>query len=549
MFLLGIVLLNVVVQFSRVRFDLTEDKRFSLSETTLQLLNSTDKEFDIVLYLDGEMNSGFRRLKDATTDILREMGQYATIRYSTLNPVEDLTDQQRKRLWQTLVEQGLSPRPVSEHDYRGRTIQTMVYPFAEVHQGSKKQIVNLFQYNRGYDESENLNHSIETLEYAFAECFCQLIDSVFPKVAFLEGHQELPEQYTWDLQQAVAKYANIYRGSITNDATCLDDFDAVVIADPQQPFSERDKYVLDQYLMNGGSLLWAVSGVKLSEESLTDRGFTPIIPLDLNITDLLFRYGIRINPCLVADRQCLYIPVDVSPDPQQPSYQPMSWFYSPLLLPSEDHPISRDLMPVSATFCSVIDTVGDMGDIKKSVLLTTSNASRLVPAPSDVNLMDLNMDTRLFTRSFVPVAIVLEGQFSSLFSHRIKPDSVVETRPVKKMSESVKQVVIASGLMAQNDVRNGQPMPLGYDSYTKTQFGNRDFLLNAILYLIDNRGLVDLRQKTIPIRMLNMKRIEQSRSKIQALSTIVPLLVLLIVAFVIVGTRKYKYTSYKIINQ
>ncbi len=538
-----IVLLNVVVQFARVRFDLTGDKRFSLSKTTKTLLQTTDKEFDIVLYLDGEMNSGFRRLRDATMDILREMGQYAIIRYSTINPVEDLTDRQRKQLWQTLVEHGLSPRPISEHDYRGRTIQTMVYPFAEVHQGSNKQIVNLFQFNRAYDESENLNHSIETLEYAFAECFCQLIDTVFPKVAFLEGHQELPEQYSWDLQQAISQYANVYRGSITNEADCLDDFDAVIIADPQQPLSERDKYVLDQYLMRGGSLLWAVSGVKLSEESLIDRGFTPIIPLDLNITDLLFRYGIRINPCLVADRQCLFIPVDVSPNPEQPSYQPMSWFYSPLLLPSDEHPISKDLMPVSATFCSVIDTVGDMGEIKKSVLLTTSNASRLVPAPSDVNLMDLNMDLRLFTRSFVPVSIALEGRFSSLFSHRMKPDSVIDNRQIISLSEPAKQVIVSSGLMAQNDVRNGEPLPLGYDAYTKTQFGNRDFLVNAILYLIDNRGLLDLRQKTIPIRLLNQKRIEQSRPYIQALTTIVPLLLLLVVALLVVYTRKYKYTS------
>ncbi len=534
------MLVNILAQVCFFRLDLTDDKRYSLSAPTKKMMKELPNDVHITLYLSGELNAGFLRLQTATEELLDELGQYGKLSWHTLSP-NDLPEKEQQALQQALAKQGLNPTAIYEQSKQGSQKQTIVYPFALVQLNGKQTFVPLLQNNRGLSGAENLNHSMEGLEYTFAETIHTLSADEMPRVAFIEGHGELPEQQTADIQMAFSRYADVYRGAITDDVTCLDDFQAIVIADPQMPFSDKDKYILDQYIMHGGRVLWVVSGVRFSETVLEDAGYTPAIPLDLNLTDMFFRYGVRVNAHLVQDLQCLPIPVDVSQNPQQPQYQAMPWTFAPLLLTSGASPITRNVMQVSATFASDISLVGDGENQQRDILLATGSASKLTPTPGEVNLMDLHINEQAFTHQLVPVAASIEGVFPSLFAHRMLPEGVQESREKLALSVPTKQVWVSCGSVIRNDWQNGQPLPVGYDRYSKVQFGNRDFLVNALLYLTDDTGFINLRQKTIPLRMLNEQRNTVNLLWNQIMGILLPLLLLAIVGVVTIYTRKKRY--------
>ena len=294
--------------------------------------------------------------------------------------------------------------------------------------------------------------------------------------------------------------------------------------------------------MQGGKIMWLVNGVKFSENMLSDGGMTPIISQDLHLTDLLFRYGVRIQPVLVQDLQCLRIPVDVSRDPENPQYQPIPWTYAPILLTSDESPISHNVMQVSTLFASCLEAVGGDDGIQKTVLLATSSASRVTGAPAEVNLSDLTIQQDAFRLQHLPVATSLEGQFTSLFAHRPKPTGVLSRNasPVK-CSVPTRQIVVASGNVARNEWQQGKPLPVGYDRYSHIQFGNRDFLTNAVLWLTDDNGLISLRQKNIALRLLNNKRAQSYSKTIQITSVLTPLLLLFLTGISALWSRKKRY--------
>ncbi len=536
------MLANVLAQVCFFRLDLTDDKRYSLSEPTQKLLSTLEQPIEVQLYLAGNLNAGFVRLQRSTEEMLDELALYGTLNYQTVDP-NALPQAEQEALQLALQQRGMHPTAIYEKTKGGTQSQTIVYPFAQVRCGKKQMFVPLLQNVRGKSGAENLNNSIETLEYTFAEAISTLSRAEMPKVAFLEGHQELPEQQTADIQMALSRYFDVYRGTITHDAACLDDFSAIIVADPQTPFSEQDKYVLDQYIMHGGRVLWLVNGVRFSENVLEAEGYTPALPLDLNLTDLFFRYGVRINPRLVQDLQCLPIPVDVSANPQEPQYQPMPWVYAPLLLTSNASPVTRNLMQVSATFASDIDFVGASDSLRRDVLLATGNASRLIPTPAEVNLTDLHINEQLFTHAFLPVAVSVEGVFPSHFTHRMLPEGLHDTRPKQTTSSPTKQIFVSCGSLISNDWQNGQPLPVGYDRYSRTQFGNRDFLVNALLFLTDDAGLIQLRQKTIPLRLLNEQRNIAKRTTNQIYAILLPLILLAIIGCTTIYGRKRKYAK------
>jgi ABC-2 type transport system permease protein len=362
------------------------------------------------------------------------------------------------------------------------------------------------------------------------------------KIAFLEGHGELDERDVYDLTQQLAQYYQIDRGTLGTVSGVLDDYKAVIIADPQMPFSEADKYILDQYIMQGGRVLWVVNGVRFSDDYLASEGYTPIIALDLNISDMLFRYGVRINHALVQDLQCLPVPVDVSHDPSQPNWQPMPWTYAPLLLTSQVSPITRNVAQVTATMASAIDIVGGEDGIHKEVLLATSSASRLTSAPAKVDL-SMGSDGKGFNHAFVPVAVSLEGVFPSLYAHLLPPEEVTLATPLLRQSKPTRQIVVAAGSTIRNDWQQGQPLPLGYDRYTQMQFGNRDFMVNAVLHLTDDEGWLQLRKKEFTLRLINDQRARQSRVTAQVISIVIPLTLLAIVGAIMLIIRRKKYVK------
>ena len=531
--LVALVVINLLMNYIVWRWDMTDDKRYSISAPTKALLQDLDAPLTITLLLDGEMNAGFLRLQKATQELVEELGVYAAGGYHLLGAPEQLT---------TNGYGNLEPTVVHERTHKGQTAQTIIYPYAIVQYHDRSQVVTLLKNQRGLSGEENLNHSIENLEFAFAEAIRSLTQDTIEKIAFLEGHGELDERDVYDLTQQLAKYYQIDRGTLGTVSGVLDDYKAVIIADPQMPFSETDKYILDQYIMQGGRILWVVNGVRFSDDYLASEGYTPIIALDLNINDMLFRYGVRINHALVQDLQCLPVPVDVSHEPNQPNWQPMPWTFAPLLLTSQVSPITRNVAQVTATMASAIDIVGEDDGIRKEVLLATSSASRLTSAPAKVDL-SMGSDSEGFNQAFVPVAVSLEGVFPSIYAHLLPPEEVTLTTPLLRESKPTRQIVVAAGSTIRNDWQQGQPLPLGYDRYTQMQFGNRDFMVNAVLHLTDDQGWLQLRQKEFTLRLINDQRARQTRIAAQVISIVIPLALLAIVGGAMLILRRKRYVK------
>lgn len=529
--LVALVLMNVLVHQLVCRWDMTDDKRYTISQPTKELLRSLDSPLTVTVLLEGELNAGFTRLQKAASELLSEFSIYTTERIDS------------RPLGASLV-QGLDPIVIHERTHKGKMAQTTVYPYAIVEYKGKKRLVNLLQNQRGLSGEENLNNSIENLEYSMVEAIRGLAQTKVEKVVFLEGHGELEEHDVYDLTQLLAQYYQVDRGCLGNEAGVLDGYAAVIIADPRLPFSEEDKYILDQYIMQGGRVLWVVNGVKFSSDFLASQGATPIVALDLDINDMLFRYGVRIRHGLVQDLQCLPVPVDVSTNPQQPNWQPMPWTYAPLLLTSQQSPITRNIAQLTATMASAVELVGGEDGIRKEVLLATSSASKLTAVPAQVNLSMGVDDEQSYQYAYIPVAVSLEGEFGSLYAHLGAPESIVASVPTRKASVPTRQIVVAAGSAIRNEWQQNQPLPLGYDRYTKTQFGNRDFMLNAVLYLTDNEGWLQLRQKEITLRLLNDKRAQTARIQAQVMSMVIPLAILGLLGGVIVLMKKRKYVKH-----
>lgn len=527
-----LILVNISVYHFILRWDMTNDRRYSIAPTTKALLQELDAPVQVVILLDGELNAGFQRLQRATIEIVEELGAVIGNRRSGIEYRVSAED----------IPQGIMPTVIHERTHKGQTAQTTIYPFALVTYKGKTTIVELLRNNRGLSGEENLNHSIENLEFAFVEALHALTREKVEKIAFLEGHGELSESEVYDLSQALSCYYQIDRGVLGTETGVLDDYRVVVIADPQEPFTEEEKYILDQYLMQGGRILWVVNGVRFSNETLSQNGMTPVIPLDLNISDMLFRYGVRVNPALVQDLQCLPMPVDVSSDPQHPNWQPMPWTYAPLLLTSQASPITRNLMQVSATMASCIEFVGGEDGLHKTTLLATSSNSKITGTPAEVDLSLFNGNENEFKYAFIPVAASIEGVFPSLFAHLLPPEGMQLHAPLRKHSEPTKQIIVAAGSTIRNEWQKGQPLPLGYDRYTQTQFGNRDFMVNAVLYLTDDTGWMNLRQKQLTLRLINDQRARDGRIAAQIISIVMPLLLLTIVGAAVILIRKKRYT-------
>lgn len=543
--LLGV--LNTLAYTFALRWDLTDDQHYSLHDTSIAILRQTDEPITITLYLQGNLNAGFKRLQRAFKETISEMDIYCNMQL-------DLYDEEQSNANDISPESlGLRSTIIHEREQDGRTSQTTIYPYALMQYRGKRAIVPLLKNTRGLSGEENLNASIEQMEFAIMEALSIMQQDKTPRIAILEGHGEPDEAHTHDLMTSLNRYFQVDRGRLQSsydegssvadsiDVHILDDYEAILILAPQTPFSEQERFIIDQYIMRGGSVLWAIDGIRLSEEILQQEGFTPVLPLDLNIEDMLFRYGVRVNPALVQDIQCLPIPVNVSNDPSAPNLQAMPWTFAPLLLANQHNPITCNLGQVMSTFVCPIDAVGGEDNIDKQVLLATSTASRITATPGKVDLNDINPDINTFVYQHIPIAVSLEGQFNSAFAHRMQPEGIISNEPIRKQSKPTRQIVIASGSIVVNETQKGQALPMGYDRYSGMQFSNRDLLVNSLLWLTDEDGLIQLREKDITLRLLNIKRAYDNRLTIQILSTITPLVILAIIGCIVFIIRKRKY--------
>lgn len=551
LFIAAIVAIYFVSERYFFRIDLTSEKRYSLSDNTKNLLKSMDKELDVTVYLDGDLNAGFLRLRKATKEMLDEFDAYAgsKVRYTFDNPSAGSTNEERDKKYEELEKRGMRGILVHDRDQEGQAMQKVVFPWMEISYNGKKRVVNLLKNIPDKSGEENLNTSIETLEYEITDAIRLMTTTDVPKVAFLEGHGEWVQPLVYDMSQELSRYYQVDRGAITDDPAILDNYKAIIVAAPTEKFSEKDKYALDQYIMKGGKVLWLLDGARISLDSLSTASQTVGIENNVNLSDQLFNYGVRINADLVQDVQCLLIPVNTARMGDQPKYEPMPWYYSPLALAVPAHPISKNLAPVKTEFASSIDFVNEELNVKKTPLLVTSTGTHVQNVPSIVSMEVVNIEKNgyYFNRRNLIVGSILEGAFPSAFTNRMVPEGIRSTERTITESKPTKMVVIADGDVIRNDVQgkgeNMNILPLGYDRYMNQQFGNKEFLLNAVNYLTDDDGWMSLRSREIKLRLLNKPAIIGQRTFWQVINVVLPLVVLGLFGLAFNFVRKRRYTG------
>ncbi len=540
------------------RWDLTSEKRYSLSDNTKHLLKNLNEEMNVTIYLDGDLNSGFLRLRKATKELLDEFDAYSSkkIQYEFVNPSAGATKEERQKKYEELEKKGMRGIVVYDGNKEGESRQKIVYPWAEITYNNKTKTVNLLKNIPNNSGEENLNISIESLEYEITDVLRIITSTHTPKVAFLEGHNEYPEPLVYDFTQTLSHYYQVDRGTLSGNTNELNDYEAVIIAAPIDKFSEKDKFILDQYIMQGGRILWLLDGTRISLDSLSTASQTIGIENDLNLTDQLFKYGFRINANLVQDVQCSMIPVNVSREGDAPKYELMSWYYSPLLLTIPTHPISKNIAPVKSEFVSSINFVNnDNEKIKKTPLLITSTGTHIQNIPSIVSMDVINIERNgyYFNTQNAIVAAILEGVFPSVFTNRMTPAGITNASPIITESKPTKMIVVADGDVIRNDIQgtgaNANILPLGYDRYINQKFGNSEFLLNAVNYLTDDDGWLNLRSREIQLRLLNKPAIIGQRRFWQVTNLLLPLLIVLVYGGVFYFIRKKKYTTNISVNK
>ncbi len=559
-----LALLNVIGSFVFTRVDLTSEKRYSLSDATKEMLGTIDDIVYFRVYLEGEFPAGFKRLARETREMLNEFRAYnRNIEYEFINPSESPDNTERNKIYAQLVEKGLSPTDLRVKTKDGTSTQ-LIFPGALVSFNGREMPVQLLSSQRSATPDEILNNSIQNLEFSLSDAIRKLVTNAKPKVAFIEGHGELGAKETADATVALSDYYVVERVTIgeklnsltersqtdTTNPRSTNKYEALIIAKPQKPFSEKDKFIIDQFIMRGGKILWLIDPVFASMDSLQVEAETMGVSLDLNLGDMFFKYGFKLNNDLVLDMNAMMIPVKAGQMGNQPKFEYYPWFYFPILTPNSDNPIVKNLNASKTEFVSSLDFVNSSADLDKTVLLTSSEKSRKVnvPAMISLNFLGQKPDERLYNKKFIPVAALIEGKFESLFANRIPPE-IQEDKLIGFLqgSRETKMIVIADGDIIKNQMQlskgNYYPLPLGYDQYTKQQFGNRELILNAMNYLTDDSGLISIRSREVKLRMLDRSRIDEERTYWQFLNTVIP--VLLVIAFGVVQAvlRKRRYSG------
>jgi len=548
---IGIIIVVSISSLIRVRIDLTEDKRFTLSEPTKKVLSEIKNDIYIQVYLDGEIPIPLKRLKRSVAEMLDEFRIMSERRidYEFINPSADSDVKKRETQYQALINKGLTPINLQSGDAEGGSTQRIIFPGMIVNYNGIEVPVNFLKNNPSIPYEQNILHSVEGLEYEMIQTISTLSSDTIYRIAFLEGHDEIPEIETADITMSLAKFFTVDRGTIGGKPGILDNYAAVVIAGPKKEFNESDKLVLDQYIMNGGKVVWLFDEVEVNSDSLI-YGETVGLYRPLNIEDQLFWYGARVNPYIVQDMECMIIRLTVMSGGIRQQVVPAPWVYYPLLSPAADHPVTRSINKVKGEFVNYIDTVGLDRAISKKILLSTSEFSRTLSPPLIISLKEAEsapMEEE-FNKSNLPVAVLLEGVFPSAFRNRSTDlPGIGKNIDIKNQSVPTKQIVIADADIIRNEVRRSgareMPLPLGQDKYTGQIFGNRDFLINCLNYLVDDNGIMELRSRELKIRLLNTVKIRNEKFKWQLINIAGPVLLIVLAGLINNYFRKRKYTS------
>jgi len=543
--LIGVLFLSVLSGQLFFRLDLTVEKQYSITNVSKKLVENLEKPVNITLYLDGELPAGFRKLKKSIQEKIADYNAYSSklINLTIVDPYEISDVKRREQLFTELAGKGLQQTEIRQNTDQG-TITRLIFPGVLIEYGNKQLSVNLLKNNQNAHAEVNLNNSIESLEYEFSAAFSELITQEKQSVAFLMGQGELNEYEVHDMASSLTEKYNVFNITGAELASNGSRIKALIVANPTQKFTESDKFQIDQFVMNGGRILWVIDPVSVNSDSLSTGYMTLAFPRKLNLDDQLFRYGVRLNSNLVQDVECLLIPLATG---SSTKFTPVPWYYSPLLIPSENHVISKSLNRIKGEFVSSIDTVGKGDRVRKTVILTTSPYSLVSETPVEVSLASANnpIDRNLFRQPSQIVGILLEGTFTSVFKSRMVDSFGVKSSDVKTESKPTKMIVFADGDLIANQYRilNGVPeyMPLGYDRFSKQTFGNKALLLNAVNYLCDDEGLMELRARVFKIRLLDKVRLKEGKLMWQLLNVLLPILLISAFGAVYVYVRRRKY--------
>lgn len=540
-----IVWINLLSSGYFSRIDLTEEKRYTIKEATKNLLSSLDDKVYVDVYLAGELNASFTRFQKAIQETLEEFRIYSdnNIQYTFIDPSAAINEKARGEFMQSIMDKGIQPTRVFEEN-DGASESRLIFPGAVISYGGAELGVMLLGGNKAASAEEKINQSIEGIEYAIGSAIYDLTSVERKTVQVIRGHDELNDL---NMASLLAAMKDSYIVNETNLNGPIENADAVIIAKPKQKFAESEKYYLDQYIMHGGKVLLLIDQLQANMDSAS-RESNYAFPYTLNLEDQLFKYGVRINNDLIQDNSAASYPVNVGNLGDQPQIKLVKWWYYPVLNRFGNHVITRNLDAVLGKFVSTLDTVKAEG-VKKTPLIFTSDYSRSLTAPVNVTLQELqrNLTPEMFNKSQLPVAYLLEGKFTSLYKSRFKPEGVEDQDYAEVSSEEAKVLILSDGDIARNDInpKTGNPQPLGYDPFSQTTYANQDFILNALNYLVDDKGLITARSKQVKIRPLDKVKIKEEKTYWQVLNMVLPILILVLYGILRFYLRKRKYTGFK----
>lgn len=543
-----VILANFVFSFYFKRFDLTSEKRYTLAESTRKLLKNLDDVVYLKVYLQGEFNPDFTRLRNETKEMLDEFRAFSNnqVEYEFINPLENPNKDETDKIEKQLYEKGIIPEQVIDRKKDQKTTESLIWPGALVTHKGRETSWQIFKRQLGINREVSINNSVQELEYGLSNTIRKLQTQKKPEVTFIEGHGELDTLRQHDFMRSLSEYYKVSHVAINHNLEALKGSSAIIISQPDSVFDEKDKFIIDQYIMRGGKVLWMIDPVYINYDTLRLKGFTLGLNNELNLEDMLFKYGVRLNPNLIQDMQCSQLKINVGFKNGQPDFKLFPWIYNPLILPDMDHPIVKNLDLIKFEFASSLDTVSARG-IKKTVLLRSSRYTKVQPTPARIGLAMVKFTPKedQFHNSYQPVACLLEGEFSSLYSNRL-PTAILRDSAIAFRDKGVKtkMIVIADGDVVKNDFRPGiGPLNLGLDRNTGQTFANKTFLLNCVNYLLDDEGLLQLRAREVKLRLLDKKKIANQESKWQLMNIAMPLGVIILLGLIQFYIRKKRYGS------
>lgn len=558
-----IIFLNVIGYFFFARIDLTQEKRYTLSESSKKLMSNLEDIVFIRCYLEGDIPSEYKKLRNETKEMLDQFRAYNNdIEYEFVDPNNFENAKDKNEFYQRLFEKGFSPLLTTSTNNNSQ-VQQYIFPYLEITYKGRTTIVPLISSKNGFSSDGIVNASIENLEYNLYTAIRSVATQQRGKVAFLYGHGEWQVENIWDFISSLNEYYTVDSISINEKLNALTErvydsvnpnlvkiknkFDCLVIAKPTSIFSYKDLYLIDQYIMHGGKVLWLVDPLLVSMDSLQTQANTFAISNFTGVDDILFRYGVKLNTNLVTDMQCAKIPIvtgQYQNNTPQMTYYP--WNFFPEISPNANHIISDKISPVKMEFASSIDTTNSPA--KKTVLLSSSNRTRVLNSPVNVSLQMLKQkqDVSLFNSGAKDVAILLEGEFSSAFKNRLTPEMELNSQMAyKDFSDTTAMIVIADGDVVRNDFMNGQLLPLGYDKYTRKMYGNKEFLINCVNYLCGDEDLIPLRSREVIMRNLDLAKVEREKTAWQIVNVALPIVIIVLFGVLLAVLRKKTFTKTK----